>query len=65
MSPAEWKAIRERVGYVAEVLNLGNEEVEGALTEDGLLCFAHRHRQSLDWLVDGDPRVMIARCAGN
>jgi hypothetical protein len=65
MSPAEWKAIRDRVGYVAEVLNLGNEEVEGALTEDGLLSFAHRHHQSLDWLVDGDPRVMIARCAGN
>ena len=58
------KAIRARVAYVAEVLNLGDDEVEKAMTEDGLLAFARRHHQSLDWLVEGDPRVMIARCAG-
>ena len=52
--------------YVAEVLNLSGDEVDKAMmTEDGLLAFARRHHQSLDWLVEGDPRVMIARCAGD
>jgi hypothetical protein len=56
--------IHARVDFVAEVLNLDQDEVEKAITtEDGLLAFARRHHQSLDWLVEGDPRVMIARCA--
>jgi hypothetical protein len=58
-------AIRARVEFVAEVLNLDHDEVDKAMTEDGLLAFARRHHQSLDWLVEGDPRVMIARCAGD
>ena len=64
MMARDQKAIRARVAYVAEVLNLGDDEIEKAMTEDGLLAFARRHHQSLDWLVEGDPRVMIARCAG-
>ena len=63
MMGSDRKAIRARVEFVAEVLNLASEEVEKAMTEDGLLAFARRHHQSLDWLVEGDPRVMIARCA--
>ena len=65
MMARDQKAIRARVVYVAEVLNLGDDEIEEAMTEDGLLAFARRHHQSLDWLVEGDPRVMIARCAGD
>jgi hypothetical protein len=65
MMASDLKAIRARVVYVAEVLNLGDDEIEKAMTEDGLLAFARRHHQSLDWLVEGDPRVMIARCAGD
>jgi hypothetical protein len=58
--------IHARVDFVAEVLNLDHDEVKKAITtEDGLLAFARRHHQSLDWLVEGDPRVMIARCAGD
>jgi hypothetical protein len=61
---SDLKAIRARVEFVAEVLNLASEEVDQAVrTEDGLLAFARRHHQSLDWLVEGDPRVMMARCA--
>ena len=58
--------IHARVEFVAEVLNLDHDEVDKAMmSEDGLLAFARRHHQSLDWLVEGDPRVMIARCAGD
>ena len=63
MMGSDRKAIRARVEFVVEVLNLDHDEVEKAMTEDGLLAFARRHHQSLDWLVEGDPRVMIARCA--
>jgi hypothetical protein len=60
---AEWRAIRGRVEMVAKVLDLPRAEVLGAMSWDGLLAFSSRHHQSLDWLVEGDPRVMIARCA--
>ena len=64
MMGSDRKAIRARVEFVVEVLNLDHDEVVKAITtEDGLLAFARRHHQSLDWLVEGDPRVMIARCA--
>ncbi len=59
----DWPAIRVRLALVVEVLNLDRAEIAQASSKYGLLAFAHRHRQSLDWLCEGDPRVMIARCA--
>jgi len=58
----EWRAIRGRVRMVAEVLDLPRGEVRGAMSEEGLRAFSRRHKQSLDWLVEGDVRGMIAMC---
>jgi hypothetical protein len=65
----DWNAIRARVEVVADVLRLRDDEIEAALAdpETGypLVDFALRHHQSLDWLVLGDVRSMIAARAGD
>ena len=54
------KAIRKRLGIVADALELPASAIEGAmLDEDTLVSFALRHGVSLDWLVFGDVRPML------
>jgi hypothetical protein len=60
---AEWRGIRGRVEMVAKVLDLPRAAVRGAMSWESLLAFSSRHHQSLDWLCEGDPHCMIARCA--
>jgi hypothetical protein len=59
-------AMRARVQLVVDTINkcqgtgIPQSEVDGAMaTDEGLLAFAHRYGQSLDWLVYGDVGGMI------
>jgi hypothetical protein len=57
----DWNAVRARIEVVADALRLRDAEVDAAAAdEEGLIAFARRHNQSLDWLVVGDVRTMIA-----
>lgn len=56
----DWNKIRARVEVAADSLDIPDTEVEAACAnDDGLLAFAARHNQSLDWLVLGDLRPML------
>ncbi len=54
--------IRHRIGLIATECGLPKSEtaqVMGRLKHYDLLCFAERHRVSLDWLICGDLRGLI------
>lgn len=54
------RAARGRLKVVGEALELPASEVQRAgRSEQGLLAFTLRHKQSLDWIILGDPRPMI------
>jgi hypothetical protein len=57
-SAIDWRAIAERVGFVADVLRLPDHEIYAALAdEDGLIDFSCRHEPvSLDWILIGDAK---------
>jgi hypothetical protein len=58
-----YNEVQARIELVAMELLLPDAEVPDATDEDGLIDFARRHGQSLDWLVMGDVRGMIRRMA--
>ena len=56
--------IRRRLAQIGQVLELPADEIERAGVDlDSLIEFAWRTGQSLDWIILGEPRVMIARLA--
>ena len=57
----DWKAIYERVEFIADTLRIPHSEVEKARQSDGdLTDFIRRYKQSFDWVIDGDPSSMIS-----
>ena len=60
--PTSRRAVRERVRAIAVALDLPNpeREVEAALASDeATIRWAKTHRQSLEWILLGDPRWMV------
>jgi len=61
----DWTAIYARVEFIADTLRLPYSEVEKAkVSEDELINFTRRYKQSHDWVFEGDVRSMIKRLAG-
>jgi len=56
------RAAASRVAEYCRRQAAGEPEDEPAFLE--LVEFAGAHRQSLDWIIFGDPRCMIAELAG-
>jgi len=56
-------AIAARLEVIVDVLGLPYFEYEHAANggANGILSFAERHGQSLDWIVFGDVRPMLMR----
>ena len=62
--PNRNNALIARVELIASVLSIPDGDVTEATHGDrGLIEFAGRYGQSLDWIVMGDIRGMIARLA--
>ena len=60
VGPQEANAIRHRVEQVCKALRIPTPAADGAMASDTrLIRFAVATRQSLDWLVLGDPAAMI------
>jgi hypothetical protein len=56
-----WKAIHERVEFIADTLKIPSSEVEKAKqSEADMRDFIRRYKQSFDWVIDGDPSSMIS-----
>ena len=54
------KEILARLNVIGEALGLDRAEIENAATSDeALIDFTERHNQSLEWIVRGNPKVMI------
>ncbi len=61
----DWTAIYARAEFIADTLRLPYSEVEKAkVSEDELINFVRRYKQSHDWVFEGDVRSMIKRLAG-
>ncbi len=64
MNGIDRKAMHERIEIIADVLGLTEGEVAKAKgSEDHLLAFAAKHRQSVDWIVAGEMQSYIAWAA--
>jgi hypothetical protein len=59
----EREAINARLEVIMDALDLPCSEYESAAHggANGILSFAERHGQSLDWIVFGDVRPMLLR----
>lgn len=57
------EAIDARLEVIVDALRLPYSEYENAANggANGILSFAERHGQSLDWIVFGDVRSMLLR----
>jgi hypothetical protein len=61
----DWNAIRRRLRLIRAALGLPAAEVEAVIdelnvgNEANLIAFAHKHGQSLDWIVRGDLAPML------
>ncbi len=65
LPPLDWVAIYARCEFIADTLRLPYSEVEKAkVSEDELINFTRRYKQSHDWVIEGDMRSMIKRLAG-
>jgi hypothetical protein len=56
-------AINARIEVIVDALGLPYSEFENAANggTNGILSFAERHGQSLDWIIFGDVRPMLLR----
>jgi hypothetical protein len=59
----ERAALNARLEVIVDALGLPYSEYESAANGggNGILSFAERHGQSLDWIVFGDVRPMLVR----
>jgi hypothetical protein len=71
MTDEDQTAIEARIGLIADVLRLSDEEVNKVIDSirrdsmEGLIAFARRDNQDLDWIGFGSVRVMVAKLAGS
>jgi hypothetical protein len=54
-------AVNARIEVISDALDLPDSEIEQATRGEvkGILSFAERHGQSLDWIIMGDVRLML------
>ena len=60
--PTDLTDAHVRIELIAGTLNLPHAEVvEATASDEGLIAFARRHNQSLDWILEGDVLGMICK----